>query len=125
MVLGYLVSKSSRGDSTSSKLSPKQGSGPQDTKFAETQRAAEQGDASAQYKLGLLYAFVENERKAVEWFLKAAEQNDANAQVLLGFMYDMGKGIIRDRQEACRLWRAAAEQGNEQAIDNYNNDCAK
>src|ERR1700686_3891628 len=51
---------------------------------------AEQGDAMAQSRLGLMYqdgrGVPQDDRQAVEWFRKAAEQGRANAQYSLGYM---------------------------------------
>ena len=48
-------------------------------------KAAEQGDAVAQYTLGIMYSEGEgvsqDYKKAVKWFRKAAEQGDSAAQV--------------------------------------------
>ena len=50
-------------------------------------KAAEQGDAKAQYNLGNCYYFgngvTENEQEAVKWYRKAAEQGDAKAQYVI------------------------------------------
>ena len=50
--------------------------------------AAEQGDASAQYSLGVMYDFgrgvLEDDAEAVRWYRLAAEQGDADAQNRLG-----------------------------------------
>ena len=47
----------------------------------EWQPLAEQGDVSAQYNLGIIYAngrgVPENDAEAVKWYSKAAEQGDA------------------------------------------------
>ena len=50
--------------------------------FQEFLRRAEQGDASAQVDLGVLYAVgwgapAEDDTEAAKWFRKAAEQGDA------------------------------------------------
>jgi len=75
-------------------------------------KAAEQGDAKAQVKLGIAYAtgegIVKDEAQAVVWFRKAAEQGDAKAQVNLGNMYSEGKGIMRDEARAVEWYRKAA-----------------
>ena len=51
--------------------------------FEETKRLAEQGDASAQYNLGVMYSFgrgvPENYAEAVRWWRLAAEQGYAEA----------------------------------------------
>jgi len=50
-------------------------------------KAAEHGDAKAQYNLGIAYAkgegIAKDEAQAVEWFRKAAEQGDSDAQANL------------------------------------------
>ena len=50
-------------------------------------KAAEQGNAVAQYNLGVCYNFgkgVEKDlQKAIEWYTKAAEQGDEDAQEAL------------------------------------------
>ena len=69
--------------------------------------AAEQGDASAQFNLGGMYAngegVLEDDTEAVRWFRLAAEQGHAGAQSSLGFMYDYGQGILEDEAEAEQL----------------------
>ncbi|WP_425537018.1 tetratricopeptide repeat protein, partial [Klebsiella pneumoniae] len=55
-----------------------------DTKYIETCKSAEAGDAKAQLFVGLVYATGEgvkqNKQTAVEWYRKAADQGDATAQ---------------------------------------------
>ena len=59
--------------------------------------AANQGDADAQYSLGLLYYYGEgvtqDYKKAVKWFTFAAEEGYAKAQFILGAMYFIGQGV--------------------------------
>ena len=89
-------------------------------------KAAEQGNSEAQYKMGVLYAydryansgamvFKADYRKAAYWFLKAAEQHYVSAQTSLADMYDRGKGIPRDREEAIKWYRRAADNGDTHA----------
>lgn len=81
-------------------------------------KAAEQGNADAQFRLGLFYANnVENQNypKAVKWYLKAAEQGHVEAQFNLGFLYANGLGGPANYEEAIRWYRKAAEQENYQA----------
>jgi len=81
---------------------------------------AEQGDASAQYNLGVMYANGEgvpqNASTAVEWYRKAAEQGDADAQYNLGVMYDNGYGVPQNDGKAAQWYRRAAEQGDASAL---------
>ena len=82
-------------------------------------KAAEQGDADAQFKLGVCYAngtgVVKGAVEAVKWYRKAAEQGDAKAQSLLGVCYANGTGVTKDDIEAAQWLRKAAEQGNANA----------
>ena len=83
---------------------------------------AEQGNAKAQYNLGVMYGngrgVKQDYFKAVNWYRKAAEQGYAKAQFNLGNMYANGRGVKQDDVEAVKWFRKAAEQGaaNAQAI---------
>jgi TPR repeat protein len=59
--------------------------------------AAEQGDASAQYNLGVMHSFglgiIPDYKPAVKWFTLAAEQGNALAQYNLGRLYYLGQGV--------------------------------
>ena len=87
---------------------------------------AEQGNAAAQSKLGILYqkglGVQQDDKEAVKWFRLAAEQGSAEAQYFLGGMYSHGKGVPKDLKEEVKWTRLAAEQGNADAqynLDNY------
>ena len=81
--------------------------------------AAEQGDAGAQYNLGVRYAngegVPEDDAEAARWYRMAAEQGDADAQYNLGVRYATGEGVPEDDAEAVRWYRMAAEQGDARA----------
>ena len=81
--------------------------------------AAEQGDAEAQFKLGVRYekgrGVSRDDEEAVKWYRLAAEQGLADAQYNLGWMYDEGHGVPRDDEEAVIWYRLAAEQGHDDA----------
>lgn len=85
-------------------------------------RAAEQGDASAQFKLALRYdqglGVPQNYTKSVKWLREAADQGFAEAQYNLGIMYNNGLGVPQDPAEAFQWFRKAAEQGLESAQKN-------
>jgi len=89
------------------------------TAFIEWQPLAEQGHASAQGILGLMYAngqgVLKDDKEAVKWVRKAAEQGHASAQYNLGVMYDNGRGVLKDDKEAVKWYRKAAEQGHASA----------
>ena len=77
--------------------------------------AAEQGEAAAQFNLGVMYyngeGVPQDYAEAVRWFRAAAEQGEAAAQFNLGVMYNNGEGVPENDAEAVRWFRAAAEQG--------------
>ena len=77
------------------------------TAAREWRPLAEQGDAEAQYFLGLMYrngqGVPQDYAEAVQWYRKAAEQGDATAQLSLGLMYGMGQGVPRDLTQA-HMW---------------------
>jgi len=81
---------------------------------AEYRTAAEQGDAKAQYNLGMCYyngeGVVKDQTEAVKWWRKAAEQGHAKAQSTLGVYYSDANPV-----EAAKWFRKAAEQGDAQA----------
>ena len=83
---------------------------------------AMQGDAEAQYKLGLIYDqgkdVPEDDARAASWYRKAAEQGDAEAQTILASMYADGRGVPEDDVQAVSWLRKAAEQGNAVAQNN-------
>ena len=82
----------------------------------EFRQTAEQGDAEAQFLLGLAHTggegVPEDDAEAVRWFLMAAEQGHAGAQYRLGLAYGTGEGVTQDLAEALHWWLQAAEQGH-------------
>ena len=79
----------------------------------------EQGDASAQLNLGVMYAngkeVPENDSEALRWFHLAAEQGHASAQYRLGVMYANGQGVPEDTMNAYAWFSIAAARGNTSA----------
>ena len=73
---------------------------------------AEQGNASAQFSLGVMYnngqGVKQDDVEAVKWYRKAAKQGDASAQFNLGDMYADGRGVKQDDVEAVKWFRKAA-----------------
>ena len=88
----------------------------------ELRTQAEQGNASAQFRLGASYAQGEgvpqNYPEAIKWFRLAAEQGDADAQFGLGVVYSQTEGVPQDYTEAAKWYRLAAEQGDAEAQSN-------
>ena len=76
---------------------------------------AEQGDAEAQYNLGMRYqngdGFVKDAVKAVEWFRRAAEQENPMAQNALSVCYIRGEGVDKDIIKAFDWFRKAVSHG--------------
>ena len=70
------------------------------TAIFKFRKAAEQGDALAQFNLGWMsvkgIGVPKNYKQAAYWFRKAAEQGHAMGQYNLGQMYRRGKGVPRD-----------------------------
>jgi TPR repeat protein len=92
------------------------------TALSEWQPLAKQGNAKAQYNLGLMYAngdgVPKNAVQAVRWFRLAADQGDASAQYNLGLMYANGDDVPKNAVQAVRWYRLAADQGNAVAQNN-------
>lgn len=59
-------------------------------------KAAEQENASAQYKLGVFYengyGVTQNKEEAAKWYKKAADQGDENAKKAIDKMQSSGLG---------------------------------
>ena len=68
--------------------------------FEEEQVLAEQGNARAQYFLGLMYnegkGVPKDQKEAFKWYRLAADQGDASAQYNLALMYGNGVGVPKD-----------------------------
>ena len=94
-------------------------SGDYATALREWKPLAEQGDASAQYNLGVMYdkgdGFVQDYKTAVKWYTLAAEQRHASVQNNLGVMYRKGDGVPQDYKTAVKWYTLAAEQGHASA----------
>ena len=86
-------------------------------------KAAEQGDALAQFSLGLMYergdvGVTRDYAEAMHWYRKAADQGLAEAQSNLGAMYHDGEGVPLDYVEAYMWDLLAAAQGDANARKN-------
>jgi len=83
--------------------------------FEETKALAEQGEAFAQFNLGVMYnnglGVPKNDAEAVRWYKLAAEQGEALAQFNLGVMYYNGLGVPQNNVRAYVWWSVAAAQG--------------
>ena len=70
----------------------------------KTLQSARQGNAAAQFNLGLMYDSGRGVRqdytKAVQWYRKAAEQGNVEAQHNLGAVYVNGQGVHQNHKIA-------------------------
>ena len=79
-------------------------------------KAGENGNADAQYLLGLNYCIENNYAATLTWYRKAAEQGHAEAQYMLGsFLEDEG-GRNPDTASALTWYQKAAAQGEPNAL---------
>src|SRR5207244_12351960 len=94
------------------------------TSWAEQQLAsltdsARQGDAAAQFELGMRYftgsQVMRDFVQAASWWQKAAKQENTLAQLNLAVMYQNGIGVPRDLVQAYEWYRKAAEHGDDTA----------
>ena len=85
---------------------------------AASQAAAEDGDADAQFALGLKFSTGDEASQdlaqAVQWYRKAADQEHALAQFNLGLMLADGRGVRHD-DVAALIWIRKAAEGGEAA----------
>jgi uncharacterized protein len=86
------------------------------TALRELKPLAEQGNADAQNKLGLMYRLrqgvSEDYKISVKfWRQLATEQGNALAMHHLGWLYQQGKGVSRNNKIAEKWWTLAAKQG--------------
>jgi Sel1 repeat-containing protein len=90
---------------------------PKDTAAAALwfRKAAEQGDAGAQFQLAVMYCtgvgVVRNLEEAVKWYRRSAEQGDRYAQYNLAVMLLKGQGASQEPEQAVHWCCEAAEQG--------------
>lgn len=91
--------------------------------LAVFKRLAQQGNAAAQLRLGLMHHYglgtKENDRLAFDWIRKSALQTNADAQFQLGNMYLYGFGVPKSETDpdlqAVQWYFKAALQGHADA----------
>jgi hypothetical protein len=75
-------------------------------------KAADQGDATAQYALGFMYrrgqGVPRDYAEAARWYRKAADQGDETAQIVLSEMYRDGEGVPQNYAQAVRWFGKVA-----------------
>ena len=86
------------------------------TALREWQPLAKQGQAPAQYQLGVLYSngqgVPKDDAQARQWYEKAAAQGNRRAQNNLGYLYVDGKGVQKDEKMGVEWIQKSAEQGH-------------
>ena len=125
MALGYLLAPTIERHWLRSAQTAQSSSGPQvavDRRGhalspTELRKLADQGDADAQWQLGILYhdgdAVPKDDGLAVQWFQRAAEQGYVRAQSTLGAYYWAGRGVPQDFSKAYFWSQLALAQGDE------------
>jgi TPR repeat protein len=86
-------------------------------------KSAEQGNAMAQYNLGVIYddgqGVPQDYAVAMSWYRKAADQGYIEAQISLGIFYSMGQGVSRDYVIA-HMWLSLAAGGDKKGAEARN-----
>lgn len=89
-----------------------------DTDIDLLKQAAQDGNANAQFNLGLMYltgTLPKDATEAEKWLKRGADRGDMGAQFILGCLYDtperVGVDAPRDAKQAVQWYRQAAEQG--------------
>ena len=80
------------------------------------------GNADAQYNLGIMYAsglgVIQDYNEAVKWFRLSSSQGNAQAQKIYGLMYASGRGVTQDYVRAHMWWNISASSGDKKAESN-------
>lgn len=88
---------------------------------------AKNGNAKAQYNLGIMYekgiGVDQDYKEVVKWYELSAKQGNVEAQYSLGSMYANGRGIETNKVKAYKLWSSAAKQGHQSSKVNLNTLC--
>ena len=90
-----------------------------ETALKEFRALSEQGNAVAQFNLGVMYdkgwGVTQDYTEAVRWYRLAAVQGLVKAQVYLGMMYYRGEGVRQDHVQAHMWLNLAGAQGEKNA----------
>lgn len=92
-------------------------------KYESNIKAAQNGDAKAQYEIGQCYQdglwVPKDISVAMEWYLKSADQNYSPAFNAIGVCYFKGDGVPIDYEKAAYWFKKAAERGSAAGELNY------
>lgn len=96
---------------------------PERDTLASVVQAAEQGDAKAQMRMGIIYdngleGRLQDYAQAARWYRMAALQGLPEAQNNLAVLYKDGQGLPQDYAQAAHWFTLAARQGNVLAQSN-------
>ena len=90
-----------------------------DPQVLDLKQKADQGDAEAQYQIGLLYlegeAVKKNEKLAAEFLQKATDQGHLDAQRKLAWCYLYGRGVKQNLSHSLKLSQDA--DGTHEKVD--------
>ncbi len=90
---------------------------------------AKQGNAWAQFNLGVMYdegkGIAQNYKEAAKWYRLAAEQGDSDAQYNLGIMYFNGEGVPQDSVRAHMCATVAMYTNSGEKYSELRNSVAK
>jgi putative methionine-R-sulfoxide reductase with GAF domain len=93
----------------------------------QLKKAALEGDAAAQYTLGVHYAVGDmvrqDYRQAMDWFRKSAERGNVRARGKIAALYWAGRGTPKDYAKAY-YWALLAQAGGDKDADVFIADCA-
>lgn len=96
--------------------------GKYDQALPPLRRAAEAGNADAQFAVGSMYSnglgVAQSKVEARAWFERAAVQDHPAALYNLGLFYDLGAGISQDRLRALHYYRRGGLAGDGRAAYN-------
>ncbi|WP_031950589.1 tetratricopeptide repeat protein [Acinetobacter baumannii] len=88
----------------------------------DLQKAAQAGQAGAQFYLGTRYQYgkdvAKDDKQAFAWFKTAADQGLSPAQLNVGRMYADGIGVKKDEAMAPKYFEKAASNGDNRASYN-------
>ena len=97
-------------------------SGDYATALSEFRALADQGDANAQYSLGLMYdngrGVKQDSKESAKWYRMSVEKGHTDSQYNLGVMYANGDGIQKDNIYAHMWFDIVALSGDENAVEN-------
>lgn len=82
--------------------------------------SAERDDLEAMYRLGMIFfsgelGQLQDEAKAMEWFLKAAKHFHVDAIFNVGYCYEYGSGINQNTEQALHYYKQASMLGDLEA----------